>query len=241
MPPVPSRLPVATFSAREPARLARFWADVLGRAVAGDATGVLVAGEKGQLDLRFVPGRAERAGPNRMHLHLTSDSLDHQRSTVATALDLGARHLDVGQRPEEEHVVLADPEGNELCVIEAGNAFLAGCGFLGELACDGSRAVGAFWSAALEWPLVWDRDDETAIQSPGGGTKLAWGGASDRPRETGTRLDLVAPGRDLAAETERLVALGATHLRDAEDGAVVLADPDGYELHLTAPADPRLA
>ncbi|MGH3368116.1 MAG: VOC family protein, partial [Nocardioidaceae bacterium] len=30
---------------------------------------------------------------------------------------LGARHIDIGQRPEEGHVVLADPEGNEFCVL----------------------------------------------------------------------------------------------------------------------------
>ncbi len=35
------------------------------------------------------------------------------------ALELGARHLDVGQRPEEGHVVLADPDGNEFCVLRA--------------------------------------------------------------------------------------------------------------------------
>ena len=40
--------------------------------------------------------------------------------------------------------MLADPEGNEFCVIEPGNSFLAGCGFLGELACDGTRQVGLF-------------------------------------------------------------------------------------------------
>ena len=34
------------------------------------------------------------------------------------ALATGASHLDVGQLPEEEHVVLADPEGNEFCVVE---------------------------------------------------------------------------------------------------------------------------
>ncbi len=59
-------------------------------------------------------------GPNRVHLHLTSASHGDQHRTVATALRLGASHLDVGQLPEEEHVVLADPEGNEFCVIEAG-------------------------------------------------------------------------------------------------------------------------
>jgi hypothetical protein len=51
-------------------------------------------------------------------------------------------------------VVLADPEGNEFCVIEPGDSFLAGCGFLGELACDGSQAVGHFWSQALGRPQV---------------------------------------------------------------------------------------
>ncbi|WP_425550387.1 VOC family protein [Actinopolymorpha pittospori] len=39
-----------------------------------------------------------------------------QQHTVATALKLGGDHFDVGQRPEEKHVVLADPEGNEFCV-----------------------------------------------------------------------------------------------------------------------------
>jgi hypothetical protein len=58
---------------------------------------------------------------------------------VASSLGLGARRIDVGQRPEEGHVVLADPEGNEFCVIEPDNNFLADCGFIGALACDGGR------------------------------------------------------------------------------------------------------
>ena len=171
-----------TFDAHDPARLAQFWAGVLGREVVEDAGGALLPGEDTQLSLRFVPSRAEKVGPNRMHLHLTSASPADQQHTVATALELGARHLDVGQRPEEGHVVLADPEGNEFCVIEPGNAFLAGCGFLGELACDGTREVGLFWSEALGWPLVWDQDQETAIQSPHGGTKVAWGGPPVAPK-----------------------------------------------------------
>src|SRR3712207_716018 len=113
----PRPLTVA-FDARDAARLAQFWAGVLGRQVAEDAGGALLPGEDAQLSLRFVPSRAEKAGPNRMHLHLSSASRAEQQHTVATALRLGAGHLDVGQRPEEEHVVLADPEGNEFCVIE---------------------------------------------------------------------------------------------------------------------------
>lgn len=41
--------------------------------------------------------------------------------------------------------MLADPEGYAFDVIEPGNSFLAGCGFLGEIACDGTREV-ASWS-----------------------------------------------------------------------------------------------
>ena len=78
---------------------------------------------------------------------------------------LGGRHLDLGQLPEEGHVVLADPGGNEFCVIEPGNNFLAGCGFLGEVSCNGTRDVGLFWRDALGWQLVWDQDEETAVQS----------------------------------------------------------------------------
>jgi catechol 2,3-dioxygenase-like lactoylglutathione lyase family enzyme len=236
---MPSRLLTATFDAHDPARLARFWAGVLGREAVQDVGGALLPGEGTQLSLRFVASRAEKAGPNRMHLHLTSASDAGQQQTVATALGLGAAHLDVGQRPEEEHVVLADPEGNEFCVIEPGNAFLAGCGFLGELTCDGSREAGRFWSAALGWPLVWDQDQETAIQSPYGGTKVAWGGSAVAPKEPRNRqrFDLTPAGGDQQAEVDRLVSLGATRLESTRleagaDGAVVLADPDGHEFRV---------
>lgn len=72
-------------------------------------------------------------------------------------------------------------------MIEPGNNYLAGCGFLGELACDGTREVGLFWSNALDWLLVWDQDQETAIQSPDGGTKISWGGEPAAPPEVRRR------------------------------------------------------
>ncbi len=140
----------------------------------------------------------------------------------------------MGQRPEEGHVVLADPAGNEFCVIESGNFFLADCGFLGELACHGSRDVGVFWSAALDWPLVWDQDEETAVQSPQGGTKVAWGGPPVRPVDAmePQHYELVVVARDLAAEVDRLVALGAARQDGGGDGVVVLADPDGVKFRV---------
>jgi hypothetical protein len=226
------------FDARQPLRLAQFWAGVLGREVVEEAGGALLPGDDTQLSLRFVASRAEKLRRDYLHLHLTSTSLADQQDTVAKALDLGASHLDVGQRPEEGHVVLADPEGYAFDVIEPGNNFLAGCGFLGEIACDGTREVGLFWSEALGWPLVWDQNQETAIQSPHGGTKVAWGGPPLEPKEARNRqrFDLAPPVHgDQHAEVDRLVALGATQLEVGEDGAVVLADPDGNEFRVLPP------
>ena len=103
--------------------------------------------------------------------------------------------------------MLADPEGNEFCVIEPGNNFLADCGFIGALACDGSQEVGYFWSEALGWPLVWDQDQETAIRSPHGGPKITWGGPPLMPRTGKNRLhfDLAPPlDGDQRAEVDRL-------------------------------------
>lgn len=139
---------------------------------------------------------------------------------VERVLALGGRHADVGQKGDEGHVVLADPEGNEFCAIEPGNAFLAGCGQVGAVSSEGTRALGLFWSAALGWPLVWDQDEETAIQSPRGGTKITWGGPPVSP-SVGKDLFLTVEV-DGAADAERLVQLGASSL---DQGTWI--DPDG--------------
>ncbi len=203
---------------------------MLGREVVEHSGGVLLSGDSSKLGLRFAENPAAKIDPNLAHFHLTSATATDQQETVAKALDLGAHHLDFGQTPEDGHIVLADPDGNEFCVIEPGNNFLADCGFLGELACDGPRGVGLFWSDALDWPLVWDQDQETAIQSPDGGTKISWGGEPAAPREVRRRHRhyLVTDG-DLDTQIDRLVSLGATRLKTREDRIVVLADPGGNE------------
>ncbi len=226
---MPCRLDALVVDAADPAALVRFWAGVLDWTPAGDGVALLPTDDTG-FALRFAHSDEPKVVQNRMHPDLTSASPEDQRATVERALALGGRHVDVGQRGDEGHVVLGDPEGNEFCVIEPGNRFLADCGFLGALACDGSQAVGYFWSEALGWPLVWDQDEETAIRSPHGGPKITWGGPplAPRPGRNRLRFDL-APVGDRAAEVERLVELGATRLGDAEDDRVELADPDGNE------------
>ncbi|MFD3585316.1 VOC family protein [Streptomyces sp. NPDC058683] len=233
-----SRLIAISFDAHQPERLAHFWSGVLRSEKVDDSyDGVsLVSGNAAGYRVGFRPTQAQKVAQNRLHFDLTSSSLEDQQETVARALDLGALHADVGQGPDASHVVLADPEGNEFCVIEPGNDFLAGAGFVGALACDGSQAVGYFWSAALGWPLVWDQDEETAIQSPNGGTKFTWGGPPLMPNPgKDLHFDLAADG-DQQAEVERLLSLGAKRLdsADGQDGAVLLADPDGNEFRVLA-------
>lgn len=131
---------------------------------------------------------------------------------------------------------MADPEGTEFCVIEPGDRFLAGTGSLGEVTCEGTRAVGMFWRDALGWPLVWDEGEQTAIQSPLGGTKISWDTWGESPtkpkdRRNRQRFDLVSS--DPGADIERLLSLGATREAELADGARLL-DPDGNRFRLRA-------
>ncbi|HZX01566.1 VOC family protein [Kribbella sp.] len=219
-----------SIDANDPAGLARFWAGVLGFEPADGNE--LVPKDNTGFRLRFLPSDVPKDRQNQIHFDLTSQTPEQQQETVARALELGGKHIDIGQKPEEGHVVLADPEGNEFCVIEAGNNFLKDTAFIGALSSDGSQAVGYFWSKALDWPLVWDQDEETAIQAPYGGPKITWGGPPVNPKAPKNRLhlDLVADG-DAEAEVERLIALGATRLPSGQEGdaAIPMADPDGNE------------
>jgi hypothetical protein len=223
-------------NATRPADLARFWSGVLGWKPTDDPDdGITIASpDTAGFRIRFLPSQEPKVGQNRAHFDLTSTSLEDQRQIVARALELGGTHIDVGQLPEDKHVVLADPDGNEFCVIEPGNTFLADTGVIGALACDGTQEVGYFWSKALRWPLVWDQDQETAIQSPDGGTKITWGGPPVAPKTGTNRLyfELVLPAdADGEAELDRLIALGATRTDagEGDSGRTMMLDPDGNE------------
>lgn len=224
-------LVAVTFDVHDPVTVSGFWAVLLGRYVVNDARGAFLPGDDTQMGLRFFAADEGETDKNRLHLHLTSTTPEDQQRTIETALDLGAHHLDLGQRPEEGHVVLADPNGDPFCVIEPGNRFLDGCGRLGEVACDGTRDVGLFWHEALGWPLVWDQGEETAVQSPLGGTKISWGGPPVPPKRHRNRQRLGLAATDLSDEVARLVALGATEIEKGPGGAE-LADPDGNEFHV---------
>ncbi len=228
-----------TFESPEPERDAEFWGAILGRRVVRDSGGILLTGVGGQVGIRFAAGAAHGVARNRLHLHL-ADRPPGQSGTIEACVKLGGRLLGSGHVPANSYAVMADVAGDEFCVIEDGNGYLAGCGPLGEVTCAGTPRVGHFWSQALGWPLVWEHGEETAIQSPAGGTKLAWSGEWVDP-EPGTGrqyFTLTVGGADFDREVGRLLSLGASAPRpaDAASRVVTLSDPDGIDFVVRAVA-----
>ncbi|MDQ4008083.1 MAG: VOC family protein [Actinomycetota bacterium] len=117
------RMQCVCVDANDPDRLARFWADVLGwrRTFEDDDEVVLEppAGspEDGVVpDLLFLRVPEPKATKNRLHIDLRPDAQDAEVRRIEA---LGARRVSVGQGADVSWVVLADPEGNELCVLRA--------------------------------------------------------------------------------------------------------------------------
>ena len=104
-------------AAADPVMLGRWWANALGWVVVNDAPDEFeIQPTADQLPgLIFVPVGATKRGKNRLHLDFRPAA---QQAEVARLLDLGARHADVGQG-QSSWVVLADPEGNEFCVLSS--------------------------------------------------------------------------------------------------------------------------
>jgi len=239
---VPCHLVAVGFDANDPARLARFWAEALGWTLDDtDADEITLRPSDGtppEIVFQRVP--EQKADQNPIHFDLTTASLDDQRDSEARLLALGAQPVDIGQTAADLHIVLADPEGNEFCLIEPQNRFLAGAPRLGSITCNGPPRVGYFWSAALDWPLVWDQDDETAIRAPDGtGPFVTWGPpVSHKTHKNRLHLDIAPPADGhQQAEVERLIALGARRIDIGQGDVtwVVMADPDGNEFCVLTP------
>ena len=67
--------------------------------------------------LVFVPVPEGKTAKNRLHIDVAPRAGDDQSAEVQRLVDLGATRVDIGQDPTSTWVVLADPEGNEFCVL----------------------------------------------------------------------------------------------------------------------------
>lgn len=120
------RLQCITVDAHDPLALARFWSEALGWKIGEDVNEIEVWIERelgdpkntGFPDILFLKNSDKKLGKNRLHLDLRPDD---QAAEVSRLEKLGAKQIDIGQSAEPTctWVVMADPEGNEFCVLRA--------------------------------------------------------------------------------------------------------------------------
>lgn len=113
------RIDCLTIDCSDPQRLADFWSPALGWPVVfADEYEIAIAAPDGQgsgvPDLLFLRVADSKQGKNRLHLDLRPGDRDAE---VARLESLGASRVEIGQNGDESWVVMADPEGNEFCVL----------------------------------------------------------------------------------------------------------------------------
>jgi predicted enzyme related to lactoylglutathione lyase len=242
------RLVQISMKARDDVALGRFWADALDWNVEVEEPGVscLVPADLDYPDPRavFIDVLAvdePKVVKNRVHVDLASDSAEHQAEQVARLTELGATPVDVGQGDGVPWTVLADPEGNEFCVLEPREIY-RGIGPIAAIVmdCADPRALAGFWGEAMGWTVHETTAGGASLRSASGvGPYLELIRTPDvKVGRNRIHLDLRPyPGDDSAAEVARLRTLGATDA-DIGQGDVswsVMADPEGNEFCVLAP------
>ena len=111
------RLWTIDIDAHDPQALGRWWAEALGWKVFYESENefVITTDDERFPGLIFLKVPEDKSVKNRIHLDFAPDDQDAE---VERLIGMGARRADVGQG-EQGWVVLADPEGNELCVLRS--------------------------------------------------------------------------------------------------------------------------
>jgi len=115
-----------TIDCRDPIALAQFWARALGWKVGAGATDTEAYIEKnlgaanvdGYPDLLFIKTPDAKISKNRVHVDLRPEN---QLEEVRRLEEIGATQIEIGQSDDSDTtwIVMADPEGNEFCVLKA--------------------------------------------------------------------------------------------------------------------------
>lgn len=99
--------------------LARFWAAVLRWEVVSEREREVIIGpdEHAPMGICFMPVTEPKQLKNRLHFDLNAESAEDRLAEIERIIGLGATRVDIGQAGDESWTVLADPEGNEFCVV----------------------------------------------------------------------------------------------------------------------------
>ncbi|MGI8754553.1 MAG: VOC family protein [Acidimicrobiales bacterium] len=243
------RLESVTVDAVDPVALAEWWAGALGWVVVDVDESEVVLAELIEADgghrypeLLFLPVAEPEAGQERIHLDLNSHSLVEQQAIVDRLVAMGAVPADVGQAADALFVVLADPEGNNFCVLDPRTQY-AHLGSLAgfTLAAHDASALKELWAAATGWDVARDDGDYVVLTSPDAVAPMeiiTRPTMPDDDRKDRIHLD-VAPGpdEDQAGVVASLETLGARRvdIGQGDVGWVVLTDPEGNEFCVLTP------
>ena len=115
---MPVRLHHIVIDTHDLPRLARFWTQALDWEVLSEREREIVIGPdvNAPVGICFMPVADAKTMKNRVHVDLTTSAADRDQE-IERLLALGASRVDIGQTGEESWTVLADPEGNEFCVV----------------------------------------------------------------------------------------------------------------------------
>ncbi|MFF6793819.1 VOC family protein [Streptomyces filamentosus] len=242
-----TRLVQINMKAQNDSALGRFWAEALGWEAGSEGPGVtnlepvgFVYPDPVAVCIDIVARPEAKTVKNRVHLDLATTSTAHQAELVARLKDLGATPVDVGQG-DVPWTVMADPEGNEFCVLEPRPVY-DGTGPIAAVVvdCADPREMARFWGEAMDWTVHEVTDEQATMRSAQGvGPYLEFLRTPDT-KSVWNRVHLDVrpyPGDDPATEEARLRALGATDpgIDRSAISWTVLADPEGNEFCLLAP------
>jgi predicted enzyme related to lactoylglutathione lyase len=233
--------------AADPSALAAFWAAALGWEVAADEPDEVDVWPAGfsypsptAVPLVFVPVPEPKTGKNRLHLDLSTTSEQHQAAEVDRVLALGATRTDIGEG-DVAWEVLADPEGNEFCVLDPREAYMD-TGPVAAIVLDCARAdtLTPFWAAATGWDVHKSQENFASLRSPEGSGPFLELLQTPDAKTVKNRLHVdVAPLADgeVEAEARRLEKAGAVRLDIGQGDVrwVVLGDPEGNEFCVLSP------
>lgn len=115
------RIGELVLACQDPERLARFWCGVLGFVVLDREADLVEIGPPagfGGPQPTIVLLRTDEPRQARSRLHFDVNATDREQDAeLQRLLELGARPADIGQTGKESWYVLADPEGNEFCLL----------------------------------------------------------------------------------------------------------------------------